>query len=78
MAMSDTQAIVEAERRTCISCGSEFSISPGERTFYLSRYDRNGRQLALPKRCASCRAKRRLASASPRSPRWPFDEQRGA
>jgi hypothetical protein len=35
------------ERRTCVACGTEFATSPGEREFFLSRYDSNGRPLAI-------------------------------
>lgn len=39
--------------RTCVDCGKEFTISVGEQNFYLSH------NLQLPKRCKSCRQKRR-------------------
>lgn len=43
----------EEIKRTCVDCGNEFMISPGEQGFLETR------GLNLPKRCRSCREKKK-------------------
>jgi CxxC-x17-CxxC domain-containing protein len=51
---------------TCVECGSEFLFSAGEQEFHASKGFTNE-----PRRCASCRAARRVArSGDDRAPSY--------
>ena len=49
-----TRATEIAEHRLCVTCGDPFTLTVGNRDFFL------GRGLALPRRCVLCRALHRL------------------
>lgn len=40
-------------KQNCIDCGAEFEITDGEKSFFESK------GFTLPKRCKSCRAKKK-------------------
>lgn len=53
-----------SEFKTCIDCQVEFEITDGERDFITSKVDANGKPFTLPKRCRSCREKKKARFAA--------------
>ena len=43
----------------CKDCNNEFEITDNEKVFYESKINSDGIPFALPKRCKSCRVKRK-------------------
>lgn len=52
----------------CVDCGAAFTLSDLQQKFYIER------GLALPRRCESCRAKRRHGQRNPRAKQGPQTE----
>lgn len=50
-----------SQKRTCKTCGKDFSLFKGEASFFLSR------ALQIPKRCKDCRGLSREDAATPKS-----------
>jgi hypothetical protein len=52
------------EERHCRDCHRPFTITMGEKQYLEERTDDFGNPLSLPKRCKSCRVKRRQMSST--------------
>jgi hypothetical protein len=53
----------DVELLRCVSCGGSFPLWQEERDWYTSRSAESGRLWGPPKRCADCRALRRIHRA---------------
>lgn len=49
------------EKRTCVQCHKEFTLTDGEIEFY------NSKNLTLPKRCKECRSNNKNAQSKPKN-----------
>ena len=43
----------------CKDCNSDYEITDSEKEFYEGKKDEHGQPFSLPKRCKSCRVKRK-------------------